>query len=68
MSDNNKGLTTGDNSGIYPDEILERNICTSANTEKYREYKIDIPAGTYKVRLFCSTISRADADRSTYKL
>lgn len=70
MSVGAKGASTGDNSGIYPDEILEHNICTGSNSEKYRENKIEgLSAGTYKIRLFCSTIhASVDVSRSIWKI
>ena len=70
MTANTKGASTGDNSGIYPDEILEHNICTGGNSEKYRENKIEgLSAGTYKIRLFCSTIhASVDVSRSKWKI
>lgn len=65
-----KGASTGDNSGIYPDEILEHNICTGSNSEKYRENKIEgLSAAIYKIRLFCSTIhANVDVSRSIWKV
>jgi hypothetical protein len=65
-----KGASTGDNSGIYPDEILEHNICTGGNSEKYRENKIEgLSAAIYKIRLFCSTIhANVDVSRSIWKV
>ena len=65
-----KGASTGDNSGIYPDEILEHNICTGSNSEKYREFKFEgFSAGTYKIRLFCSTIhANSSSERSRWKV
>lgn len=70
MASSTKGASTGDNSGVYPDEVLEHNICTSGNSKKYRNRKIVIPAGTYKVRIFCSTIhsTGSDASRDVWKL
>lgn len=70
MTANTRGASTGNNSGVYPDEVLEHNICTSGNSEKYRNRKIVIPAGTYKVRIFCSTIhsTGSDASRDVWKL
>lgn len=70
MMESQKGASTGNNSGIYPDEVLEHNICTGGNSEKYREFKIEgLSAGTYKIRLFCSTINAAtDAARSKWKV
>lgn len=70
MMESQKGASTGNNSGIYPDEILEHNICTGGNSEKYREFKIEgLSAGTYKIRLFCSTIqASSDAARSKWKV
>ena len=70
MAESTKGASTGDNSGIYPDEILERNVCTASGSEKYRENKIEgIAPGNYKVRIFCSTIhSSVNVSKSTWKL
>ncbi len=70
MAATTKGASTGDNSGIYPDEILEHNICTGSKSEKYRENKIGgLSAGTYKIRLFCSTIhADVDVSRSKWKI
>lgn len=70
MAESTKGASTGDNSGIYPDEILERNTCTASGSEKYRENKIEgIAPGNYKVRIFCSTIhSSVNVSKSTWKL
>ena len=70
MTANTEGASTGDNSGIYPDEILEHNVCTGGNSEKYRENKIQgLDAGTYKVRIFCSTVSSSVSTiKSTWKL
>lgn len=70
MMESQKGASTGDNSGIYPDEILEHNICTGSNSEKYREFKFEgFSAGTYKIRLFCSTIhANSSSERSRWKV
>ena len=70
MQDSTKGASTGDNSGIYPDEILERNVCTASGSAKYRENKIEgIAPGNYKVRILCSTISSSvNVSKSTWKL
>lgn len=70
MAAGTKGASTGDNSGIYADEILEHNVCTVSNAEKYRENKIEgLVAGTYKVRIFCSTISaNINIEKSSWKL
>lgn len=70
MSPGTKGASTGDNSGIYPDEILEHNVCTGSNKEKYRNVKVEgLSAGTYKIKLLCSTInSNVDVSRSKWKI
>lgn len=71
MLETTKGASTGNNSGIYPDSVMEHNICVGGNgsTENYREDKIVIPSGTYKIRLFCSTITGSvAASRSAWKL
>jgi len=70
MMESQKGASTGNNSGIYPDEVLEHNICTGGNSEKYREFKMEgLSAGTYKIRLFCSTIqANSGAERSKWKV
>lgn len=70
MMESQKGASTGNNSGIYPDEILEHNICTGSNSEKYREFKFEgFSAGTYKIRLFCSTIrANSSSERSRWKV
>lgn len=55
-----KGATTGDDSGIYPDEIMEKAALVRAgfNTEwTYEEAALTLPAGRYKIRLFNSTIA-----------
>lgn len=58
MVNDKKGCATGDDSGIYPDIILEHNVITGGSTADYayRDIHISIPAGTYKVRLLCNTI------------
>lgn len=70
MVSGTKGASTGSDSGIYPDDILEHNVCTGGNKENWREIKFTgLAPGTYQVRLFCSTISNnADAERSAWKL
>lgn len=53
-----KGATTGDDSGIYPDEIMEKAALVRAgfNSEwTYEEAVLALPAGSYKIRLFNST-------------
>ncbi len=71
MSETTKGVSTGNNSGIYLDSVIEHNICSggNGNTDAYRENKIVIPPGTYKIRIFCSTITSSVAtSRSAWKL
>lgn len=65
-----KGASTGTDSGIYPDEILEHNVCTGGNKENWREIKFTgLASGTYRIKLFCSTIfNNADIVRSIWKL
>ena len=60
MVDASKGATTGDGSGIYPDEILERNIIVSTNSTAFRDCTINLPAGRYNLRFFCSSIATRD--------
>ena len=60
MADLSKGATTGDNSGIYPDEIMERNIIVSTSSTAFRDCTINLPAGRYNIRLFCSSIAVRD--------
>ena len=56
MSETSKGASTGNDSGMYPDEILEHNTVLASNSTAYRSCLIRIPAGRYRIRLFCSTI------------
>lgn len=50
------GVTTGDNSGPYPDVVLEKYVRYNGNPIGFgcRDAKISIPPGRYKIRLFCS--------------
>lgn len=68
VQSNSKGYSTGTNSGIYPDAILERNIVAGDNKVfSYRELKIVIPAGRYKIKLLCNTIfNRYDKNKIRY--
>ncbi|RGX82241.1 hypothetical protein DXA61_22250, partial [Bacteroides intestinalis] len=54
------GATTGDNSGIYPDEILERNIIVTTSSTAFRDCTINIAPGRYNLRFFCSSIATRD--------
>lgn len=56
MSETSKGASTGNDSGMYPDEFLEHNTVLSSNSTAYRSCLIRVPAGRYRIRLFCSTI------------
>lgn len=63
------GAITGDDSGMFPDAILQHNIAKGGNVEQYRNHHFSYPAGTYKIKLFCSTIfSREGTERSAYKI
>lgn len=56
------GNTTGDNSGKYPDEYLNRNAQWFRDThtnDNFVEFAFAVPAGAYTVRLFAN--SKADA-------
>lgn len=61
------GMITGDDSGIYPDEILKHNICYTG-TIGTRDMHIEVPAGTYKVRLFVSRTGSCPPERVIYKI
>ena len=66
-----KGYVQGDNSGVYPDEVMEKNLVSGGNKDEYfpRNLQIEIPAGRYKVRLLCNTIyNRYDKNKFKYQL
>lgn len=51
------GATTGDDSGIYPDIVMEKYVRYNGfpqNTYGHRTASIHLPPGTYRLRLFCS--------------
>ena len=57
------GATTGDDSGMYPDSVLEKYVRYNGfpqNTYGHRTASIHLSPGTYRLRLFCSL-------NSTYK-
>lgn len=57
------GATTGDDSGMYPDSVLEKYARYNGfpqNTYGHRTASVHLPPGTYRLRLFCSL-------NSTYK-
>lgn len=69
MALTSKGAITGDNSGIYPDDVMMHNISCGANQVEfagYRDIHFEIPAGSYKLRLFCSSVFNRD-DRGKLK-
>ena len=71
MQESTKGNITGNDSGIYPDSILERNIIVNTTTEVIREFTLAVPAGKYKVSLFASTIASiayTNPERQIYKV
>lgn len=58
VGQNKQGAITGNDSGIYSDDYLKYNTFAM----KYAgvsaiNFKLIIPSGNYKIRLFCSTIS-----------
>lgn len=61
----NAGVTTGDNSGRYPDVVLEKFVRyqSSPTGFGYRDAKISIAPGNYKIRLFCSTTNVPDPSK-----
>lgn len=60
MVEGSKGAITGDNSGIYPDEILERNIIVTTSSTAFRDCTVNIAPGRYNLRFFCSSITARD--------
>lgn len=60
MVESSKGATTGNNSGFYPDEILERNIIVTTSSTAFRDCTVNITPGRYILRFFCSSITARD--------
>ena len=61
------GNSTGDNSGVLPDEILVKNVYKGNSTE-LAGMTFSLPAGTYKFGLFINTIIKMNPSKATYSL
>lgn len=59
-SEQSIGAITGDNSGIYPDEVLRCNIAPGGNATTYKELYFTIPAKRYRIRMLANTIYTKD--------
>lgn len=66
-----KGAVTGDDSGLFPDAILEKNIIVRTNqaSPSGREFHVTVPAGQYKIRILCNTIDAGYSNaRASYQV
>lgn len=50
-----QGNVTGDNSGVYPDEVLKRNIFRATTLADFSHLDFSLPSGKYKISLFINT-------------
>lgn len=56
MQESSKGAVTGDGGGFYPDDILKNNVVVSSNSTAVRSCLIKVSPGTYRIRIYCSTV------------
>ncbi len=61
------GLTTGDNSGIYPDKVLKYNAYKRGPTEE-ATIEMNIPAGQYQFKVLININNMADHSMAQYTL
>lgn len=60
LTNNSEGLTTGDNSGIYPDIVLQKNEPVMFNSDAgtigdAKAFTITIAPGTYRIGIFANS-------------
>ena len=63
-----KGNTTGDNSGVLPDDILKRNCYKSFSYESMIMTFAGLVPGTYKFGLLINTIKTYNFTQATYEV
>ena len=61
------GLTTGDNSGIYPDKVLKYNAYKKGPTEE-ATIEMNIPAGQYQFKVLININNPSDHSQAQYTL
>lgn len=67
-NDTFQGNTTGDNSGVLPDDILKRNCYKSFSYENMTMTFAGLTPGTYKFGLLINTIKTYDITQATYEV